>query len=393
MITFGENKLTNITVNDQQIDLFEQFYLYTKNGTFKRCSTEADAVKRAYSQGDGSGNVYVMNEYFTFDEKSKEVNVIEVIKLPTSDTGFSGKAATRRGGALYGCQHPKTSTVIQKNFPYHYDTTELVTCDVCLNLLSRISYHHVQGTEQVNTTTHYVGWEPPCSESFTVLDNFIKSDETINIKGVDAPLVYVKYLVRNPDETNVVVSTEAEAQRYALELGDGTLEYLVTKLYHYITPELSYEVEISEVHFAEGEMSEEVQELNEKFVFANNCKHTVLVPHEYFTEGDNPTLEFTEYICEACDRPVKARYFQDSCQPQYTAELLTKTPEQEACAHTSTVNKETPSGWLSCIVWDTAETVYCADCDALLYCELTGMADDIASVIHFRSQIAATFQF
>lgn len=370
--------MASINLFERKVPLLNSQFLYMKNGSFKEAKDYRIACERAHSEGDGSGKVYSYDEY-SFEDKTMRVSVLAVELLPAvPEFPFSGKAAKRHFSAKSGCTHEKKETIFQKDYPAFGETQELVTCSACLVLLEKITHVEDENGNKVSTP-QYVGFEPNCDFFFLEGVQSLNNGDTLTIDYLEVPCVYEAFAADEMAKDNTkIFRTEAEAIELALTNGDGSLEYLVSKLYQLVTPTNSYEVEVVEVRVASGEMSEDVAALNKVVELAKTCKHPSTHERAFRADDDQligdevadvpeDEIEFIAVICDDCETVLLNKYFTDACQPEFSRLIRSKSPNQARCSHKKTVSDATPEGFLRCVLLKTDETLFCADCGAFIY--------------------------
>lgn len=381
--------MASIVIDDIKVPMTDLTFHYVKNGTFKRKALLTDAIRAAHEEGDGTGRVYSLDEY-SLERNSFHLEArVYTLTEPVEGYPFSGKAALRNLSKANGCLHNTTTVAFQKDYPEHGTTTQLTSCSDCMVLLKRISRKvDKEGAETV--TERYVGDEPLCDDGFCVVEKLITSSETITIDGVQVPLVYEKFATatRDPFTLPLVFDTAEEAKKYTLEEGDGSMIYMVSKLYQSVSSTVSYEVEVTEHVGVMGWASEEAHALYTVKVAQQACEHLNTVKVDHVLDTDGNVVEYAVTTCVDCDKQLAHTYFVDSCQLEYTATLMERTAEQAACGHNETKLKPTPNGYLGCLNLDSSVSVYCAQCDAMLH---TSCALEDDNILSYKSVIAASY--
>jgi len=363
-----------IVINGNKIPMVNVSYHYTKNGSFKRRASLVDARISAHEDGDGTGNVWTLDEYQLEMERTSIAARVFTRANPAEGRAFKGKALIRRLGLENGCRHEKTTSILNPHQPSYWYSTELVSCVDCLNLVERIIRKDQNGTMIV--LDRFEGHDYNYAELLTAVERpltFEDSEAYLYIDGVlaEAALVYECFAAatENLDEKPAVFKTEAEAENHALTLGDGRLEYMRSRLYQHVSPELSYEVELTEIIFVGGETSPEVSARYAALQAPLDCIHEEIVLKSDTTcdhEGED-IAEYTEKVCKSCTWSFDRRYHFDNYQPELSKKLLEYNATQQACSHEATVLKPTPENLFYEIAVDSSVSVYCAHCDAYLW--------------------------
>jgi hypothetical protein len=381
--------MANIVIDDIEVPMMGLTFHYVKNGTCEPKVLLSEALRASHEDGDGTGKVYSLDEYrlekLTFHIEARICTLME----PVQNYPFSGDAATRYLSKANGCLHKTTFTDLQENYPEHGTTTKLTSCDQCLVLVKHVSSKLDELGAEVSVE-YPVGAEVLCDYDFFVIKNPITSSETIMVNGVQVPLVYEKYAAatNDPYELPVIFDTAQEAEKYTLAEGDGSMVFMVSKLYQSLGTTVSYEVEVTEHAGVNGEPSADAYSRYMVKEDQRSCVHLKTADTNHMLYDDTTTVEYVTTVCMDCDKELTEVYFVDSCQRGYSDQLMTRTPEQASCAHYETKLKPTPEGYLGCLNVDTSVSVYCAHCDAMLHTLVTVEEDNL---LNSKSMIAASY--
>ena len=373
-------------INGHKVPLTELDFYYVKNGEFDHRSDLRSANLAAHFEGDGSGRVYSLETY-ALELPILHIEMYAAALLPVDkDRPFTGSAAYRHLKQVNGCLHENTGVDVRADYPVKDQHTETVTCLECPAVLSREISTNVDGNK--NVISLVLGGERNSDIFFSAVPSAVDYDEFLLVDNTRIPLVYKKFAASTsePFEPPVTFDTAEEAARYALGEGDGRLQYMVSKLYHYITPSASYEVEITELVPVEGLPSHAVAKRHAYLAKQQNCLH-VRTTRDDNMVIDSDTVEYSVIACAECAKELEYKYYVDSCQLEYTKVVMARTEAQKTCAHIETTFTPTPANYLECLLLDVSISVSCARCEALLY-TVTSAYEEI--LLDYKSTIAAT---